>query len=160
MDALESIGMLGIMAGQSNNRRELEDLNNTLKQIAAAKGIRIKSAKELEEEQKYRERFLEARKRGMTVEQYNKVESDASFFVTLFLIGLFLLIWAINGNFAAALIIYFITLCAIFFGGLLLIAIFIAIIEKAEWYKRKKKKKIDRMKLYNDLLKFNGDITL
>ena len=88
MDIYESLSMLGIQSRQELQRYELKELNNTLKQIAEAQGIKLKSIAEIaaEEEKREldrrrkieqieeeRERIIieaEAKERGLSVEEY------------------------------------------------------------------------------------------
>lgn len=59
MDTLETIGLVGIMADQSNNSRELKEIHSAIIQYAAAQGIHIKTREELEEEEKRRAEMAE-----------------------------------------------------------------------------------------------------
>ena len=59
MDTLETIGLVGIMAGQSNNSRELDEIHSAIIQYAAAQGIHIKTREELEAEEKRRAEMAE-----------------------------------------------------------------------------------------------------
>lgn len=59
MDSLEAFGMTGIMAGQSVNYRELNEIHSALVQLAAAQGIHIKTKEELEAEEKRRAEMAE-----------------------------------------------------------------------------------------------------
>ena len=94
MDIHESLSALGIISNQDLQRYELKELNNTLKQIAKAQGIKIKSltelAKEKEEKhrkvEEYRKRIIieaEAKEMGISVEEYKKIKGTVSVFVPL-----------------------------------------------------------------------------
>lgn len=87
MSILGEILELGLPYGEFSQIQETRELNNTLKQIAKAQGIKIKSraeiAKEKEEKhrkvEEYRKRKIieaEAKEMGISVEEYKKIKRD------------------------------------------------------------------------------------
>lgn len=60
----------GIMAGQSLSNHEIKELHHTIKQIAAAKGIKIETIEETRNREEYARKFQAARNLGVSVEEY------------------------------------------------------------------------------------------
>lgn len=78
MDSLEAFGMAGIMAGQSVNYRELNEIHSALVQLAAAQGIHIKTKEEIEAEEKRRAEAAEMARKCEIQRRLKKEGVDVS----------------------------------------------------------------------------------